>query len=795
MYQNYFKISVRSLLKQKLYSGINIGGLTIGLTCFIIIMLYVQHELSFDRFYKDSDRIYRVYQRQVGNTHLGTDYFAVTPALLPSVLQEEFPEVEHATSVADEVALLGVDDHHFYEKGLAADHHFFDVFGLPFLRGNSKLALNDPKSIILTTSLARKIFGTEDPIGQTINYQNEDAFVVTGVINDPPSNSSLQFSFVINLLSNSWYNEEMKQATWDNNAFHSFFLLAEGADPQLLQKKFPALITKYRDPVSYASYPFKDEYLLQKLPDIHLETGINDDIGLKGNQRYVILFSVVALIVLLLACVNYMNLAIARSIKRAREVGLRKVVGAVRRQLIVQFLGESVLIALLSLLLALGLTYVLVPFFGRLMERQIELDLFANKLLIPGLLMLVIVVGLFSGSYPAVIMSSLRPVEVLKGKIKGGLAGSGLQRWLLIGQYAVAITLVISSFVIYTQLRFMQEKELGYDRKNVITIPVRDYSLIKGFETLRGEWQNNSNILAATFSTSLPTHITSSHIINDEVGNSKGDDVAIYESRVSHDFIDVFGITLLEGRNFSRETESDVNAYLINETAAKALGWSPKDAIGKEIIDDGTKTIIGVIKDFHMHSMHLPIQPLLLRINTTYVNYISVKIKGKNIPETISFLEETIKKRSAFPFEYQFLDERFDQLYKSEMKLGEIFGVFTILSILIASLGLFGLAAFMSEQRTKEIGIRKVLGASIQSIMLLLTKDFLGMVAFAFLVSIPVAWFVMHRWLEEFAYRISMEWWMFFAAGGLALMIAYITISYQSLRASLMDPVESLKSE
>lgn len=796
MYRNYFKITVRNLVKQKLYSLINIGGLSVGLTSFIIIMLYVQHEFSYDRFYENANRIYRVYQRQVGNVHLGTDYFAVTPAQLASVLQEEFPEVTCATSVQDQSALLGIDDRHFWETGLSADQHFFDVFAIPFVKGNPKMALKDPKSIILTISLADKIFLATDPIGQSLKYQNGDSYVVTGIINDPPPNSSFKYSYIINILSNGWYAEEMKRSTWNNNSFHTFFLLAEGSSPQELQNKFPDLIKKYHDPEGYANYPFKDEYIAQELSAIHLQTGVNGDIGLKGNKRYVYLFSAVSLIVLLLACVNYMNLAIARSIRRAREVGLRKVVGALRGQLIGQFLGESVFIALLSLLLALGLTHLLLPVFGRLIERPIALDFFSNKLLLPGLLLLVILVGLFSGSYPAFVMSSLRPIQVLKGKMDGRLSGSRLQRWLIVGQYGVSIILIISSLVIYRQLQYMQHKELGYNREHVITIPVRDYALIQNFENLRSEWQQHATIIASTTSTNLPTNIASSHILNDEVGNSKDDDLAIYECRANYDFIDVFGIKLVAGRNFSREIKSDLKvAYLINETAAKALGWTPGEAVGKQVVDDSVKTIIGVVKDFHMHSMHLPIQPLMIRLSGSWSNFISVKVRPENLPETIAFLEKTIKSRSPYPFEYKFLDEHFDQLYKSEMKLGEIFGFFTLISILIASLGLFGLAAFMSGQRTKEIGIRKVLGASVQNILLLLTKDFLSLVAFAFLLSIPIGWYLMHEWLQDFAYRINMEWWMFAAAGMLAFLIANITIGYQSIKASLMDPVDSLRSE
>ena len=529
---------------------------------------------------------------------------------------------------------------------------------------------------------------------------------------------------------------------------------------------------------------------------MHLQQAVNFDIGIKGNQRYVYLFSVVALIVLLLACVNYMNLAIARSIKRAREVGLRKVVGAIRRQLIGQFLGESLLITFLSLLVAVGFAYLLIPLFGRLMERPIEFNFFENRLLLPGLFVLVILVGLFSGSYPAFIMSSLRPVQVLKGKMDGKLSGSRLQRWLIVGQYGVSIVLVITSLMIYRQLQFMKQKELGLDRENVITIHIKDNSLNKNYENIRAEWQQYPGIVATTASQHLPINITSSHIINDVPGGSKEDDLAIYEGRVNYDFLEVFGITLAAGRDFSREIKSDLSeSYLINETAAKALGWTPEEAVGKQVIDEHPKTIIGVVKDFHMHSMHLAIQPLMFKPYPGWANYISARVRPENLPETIAFMEKTIKKYSPYPFEYRFLDDHFEQLYKSEMKLGEIFGFFTLLSILIASLGLFGLAAFMSQQRTKEIGIRKALGASVQSIVVLLSRDFLSLVGFAFLVSIPIAWYAVHEWLQGFAYRVNIGWGLFAMAGILALLMANLAIGYQSVKAAMTKPVDSLRSE
>ena len=794
MIKSYFRIGIRNLLKSKGYSAINIGGLAVGLASFIIIMLYVQHEFSYDRFYKNADRIYRVYQKQPANVYLGSDYFAVTPAPLASVLEAECPEVVNATSVKEGSALLGIADQRFWERGMAGDSHFFEVFAFPFIQGNPKFALKDPKSIVLTKSLATKIFGPEDPVGQSLNYQNKEPYTVTGVINDPPSNSSFQFSYIVNILSNEWYGEQIKKSTFNNNSFHTFFVLAEGANPQELEKKFPALLEKYRDPKEYAEHPFKAEFLIQELTAMYLSSAMNFEIGLKGNQQYVYLFSAVALIVLLLACVNYMNLAIARSIKRAREVGLRKVVGAVRSQITVQFLGESILIAFLSLLLAIAISYLLLPVFGSLMERSIELNFIQNKLLIPGLLLLVILVGLFSGSYPAFVMSSLRPIQVLKGKMDGKLSGFRLQRWLIVAQYAASIALIIGSFVIYQQLDYIRHKPLGYDKQNVLVIQAREYS---NYEALYNEWKNHPGVISITSSGNLPTNVTSSTIINQKEGSDKIG-LAIYEFYVDYDFLSGFGIKLIAGRSFSRDIKSDNDeGYVINETAAKALGWKPEEAIGKQFNRDldGVKTVIGVVKDFHMHSMHLPIEPLMISLRPNQSGYISIKLRPENLPETIAYVEASAKKYSPYPFEYQFLEDYFNQLYQSETKLGEIFGFFTVVSILIASLGLFGLAAFASDQRAKEIGIRKVLGASTKSIVMLLSKNFLSLIILAFIISIPIAWYGMDKWLQDFAYRIELEWWMFVGAGFLALFIANLAISYQSIKAGLANPVTSLRSE
>ncbi|MCB0632115.1 MAG: ABC transporter permease [Saprospiraceae bacterium] len=794
MYQHYFKIAWRSMLKQKLYSGINIGGLAIGLSCFILIMLYIRHELSYDEFFSDANRTYRLYQRQAGNVYLGSDYFALTPAGLAGALREEVPEVVHATTIVDRSALLAGETNNFYEEGLLGDASFFDVFPFTFLQGDPKTALAQPASIVLTRTLAGKIFGRQDPIGQTLTYQNDQPFTVTGVVEDPPTNISLNFSYVASVESDEQYQENIKKEKWDNNSFHTFLILTENADPEQLESKVTGVFDRHK--AKYELYPFEDAYYLQSLSDLHLTNHINFDIGLKGNARYISLFTLIAVLVLILACVNYMNLAIARSIKRALEVGLRKVIGARRGQLIGQFIGESILISSLGLVVALGLTYFLAPLFSYLLERPIALDFSKEMYLLPGLLALVVVVGIISGSYPALFMSSLRPTQVLKGKIKGRFAGSKVQKGLIIGQYATSIALIICSMVIYRQFQFIQNKELGYDREHIVCMRIRDFSLPEQREQLKSAFSKNPQIVSTTFSMGLPTNIDSSTIINDEEGTTDEDDMAIYEARGDENFLDVFGIELVAGRNFSPDIQTDVDeGYLINETAAAAMGWTPTEAIGKHFTHMGTETIIGVVKDFHMHSMHMAIEPLMIHLQPSFFTYISVKIRPENMQATLADLKATVKTYSPFPADFQFLDDKFNEMYQADLRLGEMFGFFTALSILIASLGLFGLAAFMARQRTKEVSIRKVLGASVQSIVQLLSKDFIRLVLFGFLLAIPVAWYVMYRWLQDFAYRVDIEWWLFAVAGVAAMLLALLTVGSQSLKAAFSNPAPALKSE
>ncbi|MCB0632114.1 MAG: ABC transporter permease [Saprospiraceae bacterium] len=794
MYKSYLKIAWRSMLKQKLYSSINIGGLAIGLTCFILIFLYVQHELSYDRFFANSDQIYRIFQKVPGGEYMGTDQYAVTSVGLAPRMIDDFPEVLHATTLYPGAGLLTHAKDNFYEEGLWADGQFFEVFQHQFIFGDPQTALSREGSMVLTESLAQKLFGRKNPIGEIVAYNNGNTYTVSAVIADLPGNASIKYNYINSIQSMRQYAEEMKGNRWNNNDYHTFFTLAEGGDVPALEGKLKQMLENTWP--KYQEEEMTFYYRAQPLTDLHFEDMVNLDIGVKGNYRSLGIFSVIAVLVLLLACINYMSLAIARSIKRANEVGLRKVIGARRGQLIGQFLGESVLIAAMALVLALILTYFLLPVFAYLLDRPIDLDPVANIWLLPMLFLLVLTVGLLSGSYPAFLLSALRPAQILKGKIKEGISGLRVQRWLTVGQYAVSIALIIGSLVIYRQFQFIQNKELGYDKEQVITISIRDNKLREDIESVKEEIRRSPDIETVTTAMELPTNINSGAPIRAE-HQADEDKFLIYRARVDYDYLKTFGIELIAGRDFSPDIQSDIeDARIINETAARQMGWTPEEAVGKIMVQRSGSTIIGVVKDFHMHSMHMAIAPMMLQMrNSTYFDHIAVKVRGGDVSKTIAFLQETIGKYSNFPFEYQFLNERFDQLYKEDQRQGEMIGFFTLVSILIASLGLFGMAAFTTRQRSREISIRKVLGASVGGLVRLLSRDFLQMVLLGFVLAIPLAWYGMNHWLDDFAYRIDLEWWMFAVAGLAVLSLAFFTVSSQSLHAALSNPAQALKSE
>lgn len=787
MFKNYFKVTVRNLVRQKLYSVINIGGLSIGIASFLLIFIYVQYEKSFDDFYPNADNIYNIYQQQPGNFSLGTDFFAVTPAALAPTLEAEYPEIQHATTLDTYSTLLESEGEHHFEQVIMADERFFDVFKHSFIAGDSQTALKTMEGAVLTESFAKKLFGDEDPIGKEIKFWAGSAYV-SGIIQDTPKNSSLRFSAILSIQAGEYYRSERAKEQWDGNSYYTFLTFNKDAKPAELEKKLVDLLAKrwlYNKEIP-------NKYFVQPLAEFHLRDNINEEIGVKGNARQLSLFSVIAVLILVLAAINYMNLAVARSINRAKEVGLRKAIGARKTQLVFQFLSESVFLSILALFIALGITQLAIPIFGQLVERQMDIGLLSDLNLIPWLAASVIMLGVISGSYPALFMSSLKPVHVLKGKLGKQKSGGKLQKFLIVCQYSISIIMLICTLIAYQQMRYISEKELGINKEQIVIVRVRGGEMRENIEVIKERFSSFSNIQSVSSVSSFPTDVQSSTSLN--VDRSGGN---IYRLYTDDQFPDVFGVELLAGRFLDADLPTaNETDFVINETAAKALGWTAQSAIGQEYIneDGDRKTIIGVTADFHMHSMHMPIAPLIIG-KRDQLRYISVKIGGGKIAETLGFLQETTEEYSNYPFDYTFMDDHFDQIYKEDQRQGQLLGFFTLLAMLIAGLGLFGLAAFEAVQNQKEVGIRKVLGATIQNIVWLFGKKFLALVTIGFLVAVPASWFLIEGWLQNFAYRITPSWWVFALGGGFAILIAFITISSQSIKAALVNPVESLKNE
>ena len=627
MLNNYVKITWRGLLRQKLYSAINIGGLAIGLTGAILIFLYVRLETSFDQFYPQSENLYRIYQQNKGNFYRDSDAAAVLPVGLAPALRTDFPEVEAATSINTVQVLLSKDEEHFYEPGLLADEHYFEVFQQPLILGDPATVLNAAGSIVLTESLSKRIFGDINPVGQELNYDNNFKMVVKGVMADVPENSSLQFSYITSMLTSRQYTNDLEEDRWNNYDYHVFARLLPDADLPPFQKRMAQLV--FDNHPRPSEDMLTTEYIAQPISEFHLDSYPNFDIGKKGNAEYIRLFSIIAVLILLLACVNYMNLAISRSVKRAKEVGLRKVIGAVKGQLVFQFLTESVMMTSIALMLSLGLAYWLAPQLGVWLDSPIRLDFEVHPELVPGLILLVILIGAISGSYPAFFMSRMKPVSVLKGTVKGKGANLSVQRLLVLTQYFASTALVIGCLVLFSQFRFMQEKELGYDREHIVTVPILDRGVRDRFDELKNRWSMNADILQVSGASELPTDVTSGTMARKE-GMAVEDRFLVYRARVDAEYLNLFGLDLIAGRGYSKDIQGDLQGTnrVINESAARAFGYEPAEAIGKTYIENkqNRKTIVGVVKDFHMHSMHMEIGPLLLVMRDEYFSYLSFKL-------------------------------------------------------------------------------------------------------------------------------------------------------------------------
>lgn len=782
------------MIKNKMYSLINLTGLTIGMTCFILIALFIQFELSFDRQHENADRIYRIAQQQKGNEYGGSNYFALAPLPLSEAMKKDFPEVQAVTNLNVNGALLIKDETTFVQQGLYTDPSFFDVFMIPVIKGIGKEALEDPNAILLTESLAKKLFGTASPIDQTLLLTRQNTMTVKGVVADPPKNQHFTYDYIVSLGITGYYSDDIGQ--WASNNYHSYLKLADGHNYKDLERKM-AVYEQFTKP-AYKGQGFKfyPEFMLQPIIDIHLRSDMNAEIGTNSDIQYIYLFALIGIIILALASVNYMNLATTKSAQRAKEVGMCKVLGAHRINLIFQFLGESFLLTLFSFSLALALSVLLLPLFNELLGKNIPFEILGSKWIIAAMLLLALVIGILSGLYPAFFLSRVSPIKALKGNfLRGYKEGALLRNTMVVGQFMVAIGLGIGSMVIYQQMQFIQNKKLGYNKQQVVHVPYFQAEVSEKEDMIRETLLKHPKIHKVSLSTQLPLNVRSNGPVNRWEGNPDEDQLHLFRSYVDYDFIDLFKMKLVEGRNFSKDFASDSTAYILNESAVKALGW--KKAVGKEF-NDGK--VIGVLQDFHLQTFDRSIEPLFMILRNEDFNrafgQVILKIDMDNYAVTKDFIEKTLKEAVPLtPFEVQFMEDSYAQLYDEETKLGAAFNVFAFLALFIAAMGLFGLVSFHVLQRTKEIGVRKVLGSSVSNIVGLISKDFLKLVLLALAIAGPLAYYFTYGWLEQYAYRIDIEWWFFALVGLATLGVAFITIVLQSIKAALANPVKSLRAE
>jgi len=807
MIKSYLRSAFRNIKRNPFISFINIFGLTIGLTCCLLIVTYVINEQSYDKFNKNANDIYRVTRifysaPNVESLHLS----AIAPAFGPR-LTAAFPDIKKMTRTYP----AGTTSFRYKEKlfneqnVFFADQNFFDLFTMPVLKGDPHKGLAEPYSAMLTPEIAKKYFGGTDPVNKEIILgSNKHAFKITGIFNPLPVNSHMHPDILVSfstLNDSTIYGAKQLATSFGNNAFYTYLMFSKNYNVEHVRSLFPAFLDKYCAALG-APANLKvhntTSLTLQKLTDIHLTSHLDDEIEENGSSTRVYIFSAIALFILLIACINYMNLSTARSALRAKEIGIRKVVGAQRKEIITQFLSESVLITYLSLLIAFGLTALLLPAIDKFSNLQLNINSLSNWQVLLPILTLPFVIGLISGIYPALFISSFIPVKVLKGILKVNTGTFSFRKVLVVLQFSISIVLIVATIVVFRQLQYIQDKDLGFSKDHVLTMQY-DGSLSKQFDAFRTDLLKNPGIKAIGRSSRIP----SGRLLDDQNasvlqgGSFQPLKVDLKQLSVDPGFIPTFSIQMAAGRNFSKDIKTDTNKWVINEATVQVLGWkTPENALNKEIKYGNTVGyVIGVIKDFHFESLHQPIIPMIFLMDPN-INYLSMKIEGHNVQSSIATIQDTWQKYLPnTPFDFTFLDKKFDQLYHSEQQQGTLFTIFACIAIFIACLGLFGLSAFTITQRVKEIGVRKVLGASVPQIVTELSKDFLKLVLIAAVFAIPVALYSMNKWLGGFASRINVSWWILAAAGVIALIIAFVTISFQSIKAALANPVKSLRSE
>ena len=810
MLKNYFTIAWRNLVKNKAFTAINIAGLAIGIATCLVIMLFVQDELSFDRFNEKADQIVRVVFRGTMNGEKMKESSVMAP--VAPTLRSDYPEVLDATRLLQYGSpKIVVGDKTFKDANFAyVDSNFFNVFTLPLSKGDAKTALVEPYNVVITQAISEKYFGKADPIGKILNFKDaHQLYKITGVIKEVPVNSHFHFDIFGSMAS----VPDARNNSWLSGSYFTYLVLQKNDDPKKLEAKLPQAVEKYMGPqvkqalgVSLADFRKKGNDIglyLQPLTDIHLKSDFSNGLEAGGDIRYVYIFGAIALFMLLIACINFMNLSTAGASKRAKEVGIRKVLGSLKYELIGQFLVESALLTFFSLALALMLVRISLPVFNSLSGKHLQLNFLQNPLMISALLLFWLFVSMLAGSYPAFYLSSFKPVAVLKSKFISKGKSISFRSGLVVFQFIISVGLIVGTTIVYQQLSYIQHIKLGYDKDQLLVLR-NSYLLGDKEDVFKEQLKHDPRVANVTTSAFLPAGPTNTDLTTSfpDADKNKNSRVRIYQ--IDENYIPTMGMKILEGRNFSKEFPSDSSqdapTVIVNETLAKVFGWG-ENAVGHTVnlFSDNVGNykglkVVGMVEDFHFRSLHEPINPLLMVLQKS--SGLIVKVKTKNIAGLIATMKtQWDSYKTEEPLTYAFVDDLYNQTYIAEQKTGTILGIFSGLTIFIACLGLFGLATFTAEQRTKEIGIRKVLGASIPDVIGLLSKEFIIMVGIAIVIATPVAWWAMNVWLQDFAYRINISWWVFVMAGVAAIIIALITVSFQAIRAAVANPVKSLRTE
>jgi putative ABC transport system permease protein len=792
MIRNYFKTAWRNITRNKVFSAINISGLALGLTCSLLIVLWIQDERNMDSFHKNGKQLYQVYERNYFDGKVSADY--PTQGLLAQELKRIIPEIQYASgyeyaSAPGTLSTFEANNKVNKMGGLFAGEDFFRMFSYPLLQGTIPSALNAPGSISISKRMAENFFGSaQKAFGQLIRFENKDELKVTAVFDNIPANSSQQFDFlrpwVDFVKENQWVNN------WGNTDPATYVMLRKGTDPVKVEAKIKDFIYRYQQ----KDNSFRTELALQPYTEKWLHSSFKNGYIDGGRIEYVKLFTIVAVFILLIACINFMNLATAQSAKRAKEVGLRKVVGALRSSLIKQFIGEALLLTLIAVIIAISLTVILLPAFNTLTGKQLSLP-FTQPLFWGAIIGLLLITGFTAGSYPALFLSSLNPVKVLKSGLKFGAGNTFLRQGLVVFQFSLSIILIVGMIVTYRQMNYIQTKNLGYDRDNLVYIPIEG-ELIKKYDLFKQQAGKMPGIVDISKMRNSPTIIEHHTGSISWPGKDPNLTISFADAVVGYDFVKTTKLQMKEGRDFSREFGADSVSFILNETAINRIGF--KNPIGETVIwGNHPGKVIGVIKDFHFGSMHQAIDPLIIRLDENWSwGTILIRTEAGKTKQAIAGLEKICKEiNPKFPFTYQFSDLEFAKLYKGEEVISKLSNYFALLAIFISCLGLFGLATFIAARRTKEIGVRKVLGASVPNIVAMLSGSFVKLVAISMLIAFPVAWWAMNKWLQNFAYKVDIDIWVFVLSGAIATGIALLAVSYQSIKAAIANPVKSLRTE